>query len=187
VLDNALIKTMKLQQVTGGFIKNTETEKTMLIDKSKLNLLIDTVESCNKPLVIFCKFRAEIDIIKSTFKKYKVAELSGKSKDDKGELQKKGYINKQFQGGKYDILIVQIKTGSASINLTAASVAIFYSWSSSYIDVAQAKARLDRIGQKSPVTIYFLVSKNTVDDLSLEVLKKREKMSKNLLNKKPRK
>jgi SNF2 family DNA or RNA helicase len=176
VLDNALTKTMKLQQITGGFIKNTETEKTMLIDKSKLNLLIDTVESCNKPLVIFCRYRAEIDTIKATFSKLRVEELSGHTKD-------KGKVNKDFQKGKYDILVVQIKTGSASINLTKASTAIFYSWSSSYIDVAQAKARLDRIGQTSPVSIIFLVSKNTVDELSLQVLSRREKMSKNLLDK----
>jgi SNF2 family DNA or RNA helicase len=175
VLDNALTKTMKLQQITGGFIKNTETEKTMLIDKSKLNLLIDTVESCNKPLVIFCRYRAEIDTIKATFSKLRIEELSGKTKD-------KGKVNKDFQKGKYDILIVQIKTGSASINLTKASTAIFYSWSSSYIDVAQAKARLDRIGQTSPVNIYFLVSRNTVDEVSLKVLDRREKMSKNLLD-----
>jgi SNF2 family DNA or RNA helicase len=175
-LDNALTKTMKLQQITGGFIKNTETGKTMLIDKSKLNLLIDTVESCNKPLVIFCRYRAEIDTIKATFSKLRVEELSGHTKD-------KGKVNKDFQKGKYDILVVQIKTGSASINLTKASTAIFYSWSSSYIDVAQAKARLDRIGQTSPVSIIFLVSKNTVDELSLQVLSRREKMSKNLLDK----
>ena len=181
VLDNALTKAMKLQQITGGFIKNTETEQTMLIDKSKLNLLSDTVESCNLPLVIFCKFRAEMDMIREIFKQYKVAELSGKSKDDKGEPQKKGFINTQFQAGKYDILIVQIKTGSASINLTKASTAIFYSWSSSYIDVAQAKARLDRIGQISPVSIIFLISKGTVDEVSLQVLKRREEMSENLL------
>lgn len=167
VLDSALIKSMKLQQITGGFIKNED--QVLLIDKSKINLLKETVEASTLPVIIFCKYRAEIIAIREEFKHLKVEELSGKTKD-------KGEVVKDFQKGKYDVLIVQTKTGSASINLTRASTAIFYSWSASYIDMAQAMARLDRIGQVNPVNIYFLVSKGTVDEISLKVLKQREKL-----------
>ena len=170
VLDSALIKSMKLQQITGGFIKNEE--QVLLIDKSKINLLKETVEASSHPVIIFCKYRAEIIAIKEELKSLKVEELSGKTKD-------KGQVVQDFQQGKYDVLVIQTKTGSASINLTAASTAIFYSWSASYIDMAQAMARLDRIGQVNPVNIYFLVSKGTVDEISLKLLKQRE----NLINK----
>lgn len=173
VLDNALVKTMKLQQITGGFVKNTETDKTLLIDKGKLNLLQEVVSSHpQEQIVIFCKFRAEIDTIMKLYPK--AVELSGKTKD-------KGVPVKQFQEGKAPIIVVQLKTGAAGINLTKGSVVIFYSWSASYIDMRQAKDRLDRIGQKNKVNLYYLIAKNSIDEVSLEVLKERERMSKKIL------
>lgn len=181
-LDNALTKTMKLQQITGGFIKNTETEETLLVDSNKLNLLLSTVEEYPKPLVIFCRFRAEIDTIKQFLKrkKYRVAELSGKTKSKEGI--NKGEVVQRFQEGKYDILVVQLKTGSAGINLTRASTAIYYSWSSSYMDMEQSKARLDRIGQQGEaVNLLYLVAKNTIDETSLKVLEKRKTLDERIL------
>ena len=173
VLDNALVKTMKLQQITGGFVKNTETEKTMLIDKGKLNLLQEVIESHpGEQIVIFCKYRAEIDTIMKLYPK--AVELSGKTKD-------KGIPVKQFQEEKAPIIVVQLKTGSAGINLTKGSVVIFYSWSASYIDMRQARDRLDRIGQKNKINLYYLIAKDTIDESSLEVLKERERMSKKIL------
>lgn len=173
VLENALVKTMKLQQITGGFVKNTETEKTMLIDKGKLNLLQEVIESHpGEQIVIFCKYRAEIDTIMKLYPK--AVELSGKTKD-------KGIPVKQFQEGKAPIIVVQLKTGSAGINLTKGSVVIFYSWSASYIDMRQARDRLDRIGQKNKINLYYLIAKDTIDESSLEVLKERERMSKKIL------
>ena len=173
VLDNALVKTMKLQQITGGFVKNTETEKTMLIDKGKLNLLQEVIESHpGEQIVIFCKYRAEIDTIMKLYPK--AVELSGKTKD-------KGIPVKQFQEGKAPIIVVQLKTGPAGINLTKGSVVIFYSWSASYIDMRQARDRLDRIGQKNKINLYYLIAKDTIDESSLEVLKERERMSKKIL------
>lgn len=173
VLENALVKTMKLQQITGGFIKNTETDKTLLIDKGKLNLLQEIIDNHpQEQVVIFCRFRAEIDTIMKLYPK--AVELSGKTKD-------KGIPVKTFQDGKAPIIVVQLKTGSAGINLTKGSVVIFYSWSASYIDMRQAKDRLDRIGQKNTVNLYYLIAKDTIDEISLEVLKERERMSKKIL------
>lgn len=172
-LDSALVKTMKLQQITGGFIKNTETDQTMLIDKNKLNLLQEVIEKHKKEsIVIFCKFRAEIDTIKQLYPK--ALELSGKTKD-------KGKPVRDFQAGKSNIIVVQLRTGSAGINLTKGSTVIFYSWSGSYIDMRQAKDRLDRIGQKNPVNLYYLIARNTIDLTSLELLKHREKLSNKFL------
>lgn len=173
ILDTALVKAMKLQQITGGFVRN-EDGVDILLDKSKLNLLKSTVESSSKGIIIFCKYRAEINTIKTFLSGYRITELSGKTKD-------KGAAVEEFQRGDTDLIIVQIKTGSAGINLTRASTAIFYSWSSSHVDLEQAKSRLDRIGQKNPVNIYFLVAKDTIDELSLEILNKRGELIKKVL------
>lgn len=172
-LDNALVKTMKLQQITGGFLKNTETDVTLMIDNNKMNLLKETIDKHRgESIVIFCVFRAEIDTIRKFYPH--ALELSGHTKD-------KGQPVKDFQRGKSNIILVQLKTGSAGINLTKGSVVIFYSWSTSFIDMQQARDRLDRIGQKNTINLYYLIAKDTVDELSLKVLERRKRLSKKII------
>lgn len=168
-LDSTLVKSMKLQQITGGFVKNTDTGNTLMIDQGKINLLKDVVNKHKgESIVIFCKFRAEIDMIKSIYPK--ATELSGHTKD-------KGKPVEDFQSGKTNMIIVQLKTGSAGINLTKGSVCVYYSWSGSYIDMRQSKDRLDRIGQVNKINLYYLIARDTIDGTSLQVLARREKMA----------
>lgn len=172
-LEMALTKNNKLQQLCGGFLKLEEEE--LFVGTNKLELMQDLIETSTKPVVIFCNFRAELTLIKTTLeKKYRVAELSGKTK-------KKGEVIKDFQSGKFDIIVVQIAAGSAGITLTKSSTMIFYSWNYKYIDYSQAKARIHRIGQENPVNIYYLVTKNTVDEDILEVLRDREKLANKIM------
>lgn len=173
-LEMALTKNNKLQQVCGGFLKNEDQE--LFVDSSKINALVDLVETSSKPIVIFCNFRAELTLITSTLKKNKlrVTELSGKTKN-------KGKVVQDFQEGKFDIIVVQIAAGSAGITLTRSSTMIFYSWNYRYIDYAQAKARIDRIGQINPVNIYYLVTRDTVDEDILKVVRQREKISNEIM------
>ena len=71
-----LTKLLRLQQFTGGFIQADEGTKPELVFKGKLNALEDILEDYvigeGKKLVIFCRFRPEIDLIQ---------KLLGKEKD----------------------------------------------------------------------------------------------------------
>ena len=173
-LDLALTKNSKLQQICGGFLKVEEEE--LFIDSGKIKALEELIETSPLPVVIFCNYRAELTLIRSTLtkKKLKVTELSGSTKN-------KGKVVQDFQKGMYDIIIVQIAAGSAGITLTRSSTMIFYSWNYRYIDYSQAKARIDRIGQVNPVNIYYLVTRDTVDEHILEVLRDREKLAEKIM------
>lgn len=169
-LDLAITKSIKLHQICGGFIKTEQG--SVMVDDSKIKLLKDVLNDIPKPVVIFCNFRSELDFLKSDLANG-VSERSISTIT--GSTHNKGEIVEQFQNGDIDILLVQIASGSTGINLTKSHNAIFFSMNYKLTDYLQAKSRLDRKGQNEPVTLYYLVCQDTIDEELLNILSRREK------------
>lgn len=163
--DLTITQYIRLQQISGGFIKNN-VGTVMNIDKGKLNLVTDYLEGYKKPVVIVCQFLDEIKLLESTLSKtHSVRCLTGKTKGNSRAI-----INRKFQKGKIDVLILQISSGSVGLNLYKASRLIFYSWNYKYDDYVQAIARIKRNGQKSPWQIIHLIANDTIDHKILEAI-----------------
>lgn len=141
----------KLQQLASGFIYD-EDHNIIPTDQSKLYALDDIV----KPkTIIFCKYTYEVDLVAEYLgKTYKVMTYDGRTEDKS--------IWKRMS--EYDVMVAQIKSGGTGLNLQCASIVVFYSMTFSYIDISQAKDRVYRNGQKQKVSIYYLVSKDTVEE-----------------------
>lgn len=56
------------------------------------------------------------------------------------------------------------------MTLTAADVSVFYSPTFSYFGYVQARDRINRKGQERPMTIIFIIMKDTVDERVVDVL-----------------
>jgi SNF2 family DNA or RNA helicase len=69
-----------------------------------------------------------------------------------------------FQRGKGDVFLISLKAGGTGLNLTAADYVIHMDpwWNPAVED--QASDRAHRIGQQRPVTIYRLVTKQTIEE-----------------------
>lgn len=173
--DLEITKRMKLQQMTGGFIFDEEGE-IISIGKAKEralnNLILKIKRDFDSPVVIFCQFTEEIAIIRRVLEKHykRIGALHGKIKDTKRD-PKRTRIQNDFQSGKLDALILQVKTGGVGIDLFYGHVGIFYSFSHSWIDFDQAKARLDRRGQKNRVYIFLMIAQDTIDEDKLEAIR----------------
>ena len=161
---NALVKLLRLQQITGGFIKDDDKNITLL-DEGKKSALKDLLTDCNKPVVVFCRFRQDIKNIREVCENLnlKHGEVSGEVKD---------LDEAQFPAGK-DVLAVQLQAGGVGIDLTRASIGIYYSMGFSLGDYQQSLARLHRPGQKHNVTFYHLVATKTVDQQVYTALRNR--------------
>ena len=61
---NAMVKLLRLQQITGGCVP-TDDGVEHRIDNSKQKLLADTLEDIgsDEPVVVFCRFHADLDAI----------------------------------------------------------------------------------------------------------------------------
>jgi len=162
---NAMVKILRLQQVTGGCAPNDEGEPQR-IDSSKLKLLADTLEDIgkNEPVVVFCRFHADLNAVHEAcaVHGYTTMELSGRRDD----LQR-------WQAGEAQVLAVQIDSGSEGVDLTRARYSIFYSIGWRLDKYEQAKKRTHRPGQEKPVTHIHLIARSTVDVKVMRALEKR--------------
>jgi len=74
-----------------------------------------------------------------------------------------------FQAGEGNLFLISLKAGGFGLNLTAADYVIHLDpwWNPAVED--QASDRAHRIGQKRPVTIYRLVTQNTIEEKILDL------------------
>ena len=162
---NAMVKLLRLQQVTGGCVP-TDDGVGHRIDTSKQKLLADTLEDigAEEPVVVFCRFHADLDAIHEACQSlgYKSLELSGR-RDEIG----------QWQSGEAQVLAVQISAGGVGVDLTRARYSIYYSLSFSLGEYDQSLSRVHRPGQTRPVEHIHLVARNTVDTKIMRALEKR--------------
>jgi len=152
---NALVKLLKLSQLTGGYIKY-DSGNEEVIDNNKLDACFEIIENLpeREPIIIFTRFKNELKRIKERTLKIgrTVSELSGSC----DELQ-------EWKNGETDILCVNMASGSAGINLTRSCYCIYFSIGFSLLQYTQSLARTLRIGQERPVTYYHILAKNTID------------------------
>jgi SNF2 family DNA or RNA helicase len=159
-------QSMTFRQICSGFIiKANKIYKT----NPKLDILeslIDSIVEKDK-LVIFHEFNMEYDIISKLLKKKKVkfTMINGRVKD-------KYSNNKLFlDDDRYRVMVCNIKSGSASIDLQSARYAVFYSNARSVIDRKQAIKRIHRGAVKRTRFYYDLIGKATVEQSMYTSLK----------------
>jgi len=168
-----LTSLLRLQQITGGFLKREDGTYVNCGDE-KLNLLKEILNElpAKKKVVIFAKFRPEIAAIKEVVKETgrSVDELSGSTTTKRRKKLRDEFQNEEDP----EVLVVQIAAGGVGIDLFAADTGIFYSHDSSFSKTLQAKGRLDRVGQSGEkVTFIHLLARGTIDETIYEALQKK--------------
>lgn len=166
--DNPLTRLLRAQQITGGYMQLLGDDTVTPCDtknNAKLKVLaelMETLRDTGKKLVVFHRFSHEgaaiADLAKRMSPGRPVSVING-SIDTDGRRR----AIDDFQLGESHFFIGQIQAAAEGITLHAASDAAFYSTSHSAALHQQAKARIDRIGQTSPVTNHNLIARATVD------------------------
>lgn len=179
-----LTKLLRLQQFTGGFIQADEGLKPEYVFKGKLSALEDILDdyvlSAGKKLVIFCRFRPEIDLISKSLEKKRIryASIYGDIK-----INDRGDIVKQFQTDpEVKVFLAQIDTAGLGITLTAADTCVYYSVNFNYAAYSQSLARIHRIGQKNRCTYIHLTVEHSIDETILKALAKKEDLAKTVVD-----
>jgi SNF2 family DNA or RNA helicase len=155
---NALVKLLRLQQLSSGYLIEDGTDKFHRLDTGKQALLADLLEDAGgEPFVVFCRFTADLAAVRGVCEAMglRYGELSGSSKD--------GLTDRAEMSPTIDVLGTQIQSGGVGIDLTRARYACYYSLGFSLSEYEQSLARLHRPGQKRNVCYYHLVAENTVD------------------------
>jgi len=168
----SLTKILRLRQITSGFIGYEDDfgdKKVETLGRSKLDLCMDRLDElvdAGEKVVVFAHFIYDVKRIAQEvakqFKGVRVGTIYGGTKEkDRREILTAFYREEGPQ-----VLVAQMRAVGISINeMVVASNAIFYSLSERIDDIGQAIGRLDRQGQTKPVTIQFLLTPNSMDEV----------------------
>ncbi len=171
-----IAKMMKLAQICSGFIYDENKKPIILKTNPKLKILLDILNDLilDRKVVVWCKFKASIDIIAKALKKAKISHLTYFGEHTPQEKQK---IQEKLQlDEKIRVLIGQERSGIGQ-NFTAASYTIYYEneWSSEARN--QSERRVYRIGQERKTVVIDLIMQNTVEVNVINALKNKIKIA----------
>ena len=120
---------------------------------------------------MFSQFVGHLDIAKAALADRQVAFLS---LDGSTPASTRAKLVAAFQAGEGDLFLISLRAGGTGINLTAADYVIHLDpwWNPAVED--QATDRAHRIGQTRPVTVYRLVTEDSIEEriLSLHATKR---------------
>lgn len=177
VATNALTRLLRLQQISSGFLEVAapgEPAQLQELHTGKRDLLVAVLEELapEEPVVVFCRFRRDLDSI-----------AIAAAKAGRESLELSGRCNQlaEWQAGAAAVLAVQIQSGGAGIDLTRACYCVYFSLNHSLGDYDQSLARVHRPGQSRPVTFVHLTVRETVDQQIYRALQERRDLLEEIL------
>ena len=158
-------------------------DKNIPLGSSKLDLFSETIEELldNKhKALVFSQFVKHLKIVEEYLKSKKI---SYQYLDGSTPQRKRQERIDAFQAGKGEVFLISLKAGGTGLNLTAADYVIHLDpwWNPAVED--QATDRVHRIGQKRPVTVYRLVTENSVEEKILKLHETKRHLADSLLSK----
>lgn len=174
---NAMVKVLRLQQLTSGYVSLDDSGGLVEVCTAKRDLLKDLLLDIphDEPVIIFCRFTADIGNVRKVCADKEVGR-------DVGELSGKMNNLKEWQDGKTNVLATQIRSGGVGIDLVRARYCIYYSIGHSLGDYLQSLDRSHRYGQTRTVNYYHLLAENTIDQKVYNALQKRQDIIESILN-----
>ena len=167
---NALVKLLRLQQLTGGTAAVEQPDGAMsleIVDNSKEDALTDLLQDLpvDEPVVVFARFLGDLGTV------HRAAERAGRASL---ELSGNRRELEAWQAGAAPIIAVQIQSGGTGVDLTRAAYCCYLSTGFSLGDYEQSLARCHRPGQDRTVWYYHFVARDTVDEKVYGALRKRK-------------
>ena len=152
------------------------------LGSSKLELFGETLEELleNKhKALVFSQFVKHLQIVKNYLDE---KEISYQYLDGSTPPHVRQERIDEFQRGTGDVFLISLKAGGTGLNLTAADYVIHLDpwWNPAVED--QATDRVHRIGQQRPVTVYRLVTENTVEEKILKLHDTKRDLADSLLD-----
>jgi SNF2 family DNA or RNA helicase len=151
---NAATNINKLLQISGGAVYTDNGEVIEFDVSNRLKVIQEVIEEASHKVLIFVPFTHTIELLS----KY----LEGKGIpcrviNGAVPVNKRYDIIQDFQDTEnVRVLVIQPQAASHGLTLTAANVIIWYSPVTSVETYLQANARINRPGQKNPMTVVHI-------------------------------
>jgi SNF2 family DNA or RNA helicase len=164
---NRLSQMMKLRQITSGHVPDDLGNVNVLGDsKAKVidSIVNDTLIGESR-VVVFALFLYEIEMLRARLARPGTMLMVITGATPPAERKRLRDIFGSDNPGRI-VMVAQIRTMSLAVNeLVTARHAVFGSLPQTRDDFIQAQDRLDRIGQTRPVTFWFALAPNSIDEI----------------------
>ena len=180
---NVITQLMRLQQITCGHFK-ADDDSIQNIKNNRITELMDVLEEMEGKAVIWAHWRHDIDtIVESIEDKYPGSVVTYYG-DTSTEDRQKAIKKIQDPESKVRFLVGTTQTAGYGITLTGASTMIYYSNGYDLEKRQQSEARIDRIGQKKPMTYIDIIAEDTVDEKIVKSLRKKVNIATEIMGEK---
>ena len=169
---NVITQLMRLQQITCGHFK-ADDDSIQNIKSNRITELMDVLEEVEGKAVIWAHWRHDIDTIVNTLEDKYPGSVVTYYGDTTVEDRQKAIKKMQDPESKVRFLVGTPQTGGYGITLTGASTMIYYSNGYDLEKRQQSEARIDRIGQKKPMTYIDILAEDTIDEKIVKSLRKK--------------
>ena len=179
-----LTQLMRLQQINcGHFRADDGTIKE--IKNNRIPELLDTLEEIHGKVVIWAHYQYDVETIVKHLKK-EYGDNCFVTYYGKTPMSERQDNIKKFQDLESPVrfLVGTTQTGGYGITLTAASTMIYYSNGYDLEKRQQSEARIDRIGQKFPMTYIDIMAEDTVDERIVKALRKKVNIATQIMGEK---
>lgn len=188
-VENALVLTMRLQQITAGVVPIADPEEKVSVafPSAKTDWLVDyvvdAVREKEEQILIWAKFTTEIAtihqrLLQAGLPSESVGRIEGKVKTADREALRQRFNDRS---DPIRVLILQIQAAAYGLDVPGTDTAIYHSLTFSYLDRTQSKDRGHRIGRVGPYRIIDLVCTDSVDAKIEKAIEKHQAFSDLLL------
>lgn len=152
---------------------------TFISDSGKLlriDLLLKKLKKEGHRVLIYFQMTRMMDLFEEYLVKreYNYLRLDGSSKI----IQRKELVDQWQTDNEMFVFILSTRAGGVGINLTAADTVIFYDSDWNPTVDQQAMDRVHRLGQTKDVTVYRLITENSIEEKVIERANKKEEVQK---------
>lgn len=177
ISNNAILKSKLLQLATGAIYDNEPHENgetyTVFHD-AKIQKLKELVEVSTSPVLIYYNFVSDLERIKKALPDSVLLDTKSKSVKD---------VIKKWNDGKIPVMLANPRSVGHGLNLQdGGHIIIWFSLTWFNEVYRQANKRLHRSGQKHPVQIIHIVTRNTADEEVLPRINNKEEGQQDLLD-----
>ncbi len=152
------------------------------MNSSKLAAFSETLDellSGGHKVLVFSQFVDHLSLVRAELDR---KEISYQYLDGSTSKPKRKQAVDAFQRGEGEVFLISLKAGGFGLNLTAADYVIHMDpwWNPAAED--QASDRAHRIGQTRPVTIYRLITRDTIEEKIVELHHRKRELADSLLS-----
>jgi SNF2 family DNA or RNA helicase len=171
-----LVQLLRLSQITSGFIKDVEHKEVPFEENPKIDALRDIFETSNsQKIIVWSRFVHDVQAITELCDEMNIGYV--RMTGSEGDYERHNAIIKFQNDPECKVFVGTASTGGHGIDLTAASIVVYYSNSYSLEQRLQSEDRAHRAGQRNQVTYIDLICDKTIDMSIYKILRSKKNVA----------